>query len=126
MKGKKFNSSVFRKELVKIMPGYKWTVHQASSPEEYIEATGIKSAGFNRTSTLSVTRKGHSRFGQQEAEYTVRSAGFGLKARWLSEKTDGTLARALRELQSYYEYTAQEYSSGARALEAARKEKVES
>ncbi|WP_319764434.1 hypothetical protein [Maridesulfovibrio sp.] len=123
MADKKFNSTAFRKELVKIMPGYKWTVHRAENPKEYITATGIKTAGFNRTSTLEVVRREHTRFGKPGIEYTVRSAGFGLKARWLAEKTDGTLARALRELQSYYEYTAQEYSSGASDLESARKVK---
>lgn len=48
-------SAEFRKELLKIMPGYSWTVHKTSNPER-LTATGIQSSGFNRLSTLQVTR----------------------------------------------------------------------
>lgn len=110
------NSTEFRKELMKIMPGYKWTVHRKTS-KIYISATGIQSAGFNRLSTLEVTRR--ERGGA--VEYDVQSSGFGTNAPWLSGYTDGTLARALRGLQRHYEDMAQNYERHASDLRSARK-----
>ncbi len=112
------NSNGFRKELVKIMPGYKWTVHRPSvTPfSKLLSATGIQSSGFNRLSTLSVVRREKD----GEVYYDVKSAGFGLRAPWLSEFTDGTLARALRELQNHYEGLAMNYSGHASDLKFAR------
>ena len=112
------NSAKFRKELQKIMPGYKWTVHRQTFPSSnYISATGIQIAGYNRTSTLQVTR----RIQDDQIEYEAKSAGYGLQAPWLSEYTDGTLARALRGLQEHYENKASTYSGHAGSLEFARK-----
>lgn len=108
----------FRKELERIMPGYKWTVHRSPGPDSsYIEATGIQSAGFNRLSTLSVVRR------EKEArvEYEVKTAGFGKRAPWLETRTDVTLASALRRLQDHYETVAQTYGSHAGYLQGARK-----
>ena len=51
------NKSKFRTELKKIMPGYKWTVHKSSDPEYFLDATGIMTSGFNRTSTLQVIKR---------------------------------------------------------------------
>ena len=106
----------FRKELIKIMPGYKWTVHKSFYGSNHLKATGIQASGFNRTATLQVVRRdkaGH-------VEYEVKSAGYGKKSAWLSEATDETLARALRSLQSHYETMAAEYSSQANVLQMAR------
>lgn len=109
------NANEFRKELVKIMPGYDWTVHK-TKVDGLLKATGTQSSGFNRLSTLSVIR--HERDGK--ARYTAKSAGFGLRARWLHTNEDGTLARALRGLQDHYEATANTYRSHAEHLKAGR------
>lgn len=116
------NPKDFRAELVKIMPGYSWTVHKQPKLFREIEglplvATGIQSSGSNRLSTLEVTRR--ERDGQ--ATYTARSSGYGLRTPWLREHKGGTLARALRGLQGHYEAMASMYSSHACALKVGRK-----
>lgn len=110
----------FRAELVKIMPGYDWTVHK-SKVAGYLEATGTQTSGFNRLSTLAVIRI--ERDGEKPT-YEVMSAGFGLKAKWLARRTDGTLARALRSLQTHYEATAATYRSHAEGLKQGRQQKA--
>lgn len=111
----------FRKELTKIMPGYKWTVHhKLFKDDDYFNATGIQSSGVNRTSTLYVerfVRGGH-------VKYKVESSGFGKNAPWLGEAENTTLARALRDLQNYYEWKARQFASHAAALKQARITKV--
>ena len=114
------NTKEFRAELVKIMPGYKWTVRRPSDNSgKYLEAIGTISAGFNRISTLFVTRR-------EDAydKYSVKSSGYGLRSPWLSEYSSVTLAQALRGLQNHYEYMANEYRSHAEYLESARKPEV--
>ena len=122
---KPMTAKEFRAELIKIMPGYKWTVHKGYG-DTHLKATGIQSAGFNRISTLSVNRreqKGHVLY---PIEYEVKSSGYGLRAPWLSTYKDGTLARALRGLQEHYEYAAQNYRAHAIALQDGRnKEQVQ-
>lgn len=113
------NSKEFRAELVKIMPGYDWTVHQ-SHVTWRMEATGIQSSGSNRLSTLSVIRV--EREGQ-EPIYEAKSAGYGRRAKWLHTHKDGTLARALRGLQDHYEAVASTHYSHAGALKQGRKGK---
>lgn len=116
------NSNEFRAELVKIMPGYSWTVHKQPKyrdiPQDQwpLVATGIQSSGSNRLSTLEVARR--ERGG--EVTYTARSSGYGTRARWLHEYTDGTLARALRGLQNHYEAMASTYRSHAGRLRVGR------
>lgn len=119
MAGKNFTPADFRKELLSIMPGYKWTVHK-SDDENRLEATGIQTSGFNRLSTLSVIRK-LDRHGYGFATYTVQSSGFGRRSPWLSWHEDTTLARALRGLQDYYENQANLYRSHAASLQHGRK-----
>ena len=112
------NSNEFRKELKKIMPGYKWKVHRRSSfNPNNIDATGIQFSGFNRLSTLSVIRREKN----GNVEYHVKSAGYGKRAPWLSDYTDGTLARALRGLQNHYTAVGLDYSRHAKDLENGRK-----
>lgn len=111
----------FRKELLKIMPGYKWTLHKSSSPSTYLDATGIQSSGFNRLSTLRVTR----RVKNDIASYEAMSAGFGTRARWAHSHTDGTLARALRGLQQHYERQAADFNALASSLRVGRAEYAE-
>lgn len=114
---KLMNSAEFRKELVKIMPGYDWTVHKPLSKDAtYLKATGIQSSGFNRLSTLEVVRRDKN----GAIEYEVKSSGYGRNAPWLATTSDGTLARALRSLQTHYENVAANYSGHARALQSGR------
>jgi len=112
----KLDNKEFRKELVKIMPGYKWTVHKSFDPDLYLEATGIQSSGFNRMSTLRVTK----RLKDGRISYEAKSSGFGLRSPWLGENSDVTLARVLRGLQDHYEARASTYSSHAGALREGR------
>lgn len=121
------NANDFRAELVKIMPGYSWTVHSNRTnkwmrekfPEHpaVLTATGIQSSGSNRLSTLKVERRECG----SKVEYTARSSGYGTRAPWLHEHTDGTLARALRGLQDHYEAMASNYSTHAGSLRVGRK-----
>ena len=119
---KKFNSTKFREELVKIMPGYSWTVHRSIVSDRYLSATGIQSSGFNRISTLQVTRLERD---DESIYYKAKSSGFGKRAPWFGEFEDATLARALRGLQNHYEIMAATYSNHAGALQHARKQKKE-
>ena len=120
-------SNEFRAELVKIMPGYSWTVHQQGRTSKWLRekhpdtpivltATGTQSSGSNRLSTLEVIRREES----GRVTYTAKSSGYGTRARWLHENQDGTLARALRGLQDHYEAMASTYYSHAGALKAGR------
>lgn len=115
----------FRKELVKIMPGYEWTIHTTPrcSVGRYLSATGIQSSGFNRLSTLHVLRR---KFGKEDMiEYEVKSSGYGKRTPWLSTATRITLAQALRALQDHYEHMAATYGGHARDLRDARKAAAE-
>lgn len=107
----------FRKELKKIMPGYKWTVHRSRYPWELINATGIITSGFNKTSTLLVAKRKID----DKITYEARSPGFGKNAQWLSVNRDKTLARALRGLQVYLESMANNYIKHASNLQGGRK-----
>ena len=113
---KPFTTDDFRAELVKIMPGYNWTVHRARKGDVRMFATGTQSSGFNRLSTLCIERS----IARGAAWYTAKSAGFGTRARFAGENSDGTLARALRGLQDHYTRTANEYRSLAARLQAGR------
>lgn len=110
------NVTEFRKELTKLMPGYSWTVHKTSNPD-FLTATGIQSSGFNRLSTLQVTRRQNG----ANAWYEAKSAGYGTKSPWMATEGNVTLARALRDLQAHYQRTAETYRSLAARLEAGRK-----
>lgn len=114
----------FRKELVKIMPSYNWTVHQSKCPEKYLCATGIQSSGSNRLSTLQVERRDNFA-GSGKTRFEVKSAGYGKRAPWLHTAADGTLARALRNLQDHYETMARTYSGHANDLQRGRTKPAE-
>jgi len=119
----------FRKELLKIMPGYKWTVHKNKyiEPELYLCATGIQFSGFNRISTLQVERRiRKSDIYEDMVFYEVKSAGFGAKSLWLSSAENVTLARALRDLQNHYQNMASKYSAHESALQFGRNKSLES
>ena len=105
----------FRAELLKLMPGYKWTVHKTNT-NGYLEATGIQSSGSNRLSTLSVIRREIN----ATVRYEAKSAGFGTKAKWLHTADGKTLAQALRELQNHYEHMCNLYRAHAERLKEGR------
>ena len=109
-------SDAFRAELVKIMPGYKWTVHRANKGALRLYATGTQSSGFNRLSTLRVERS----IERDRPWYKVKSAGYGTRSPFLIEIGDLTLARALRGLQSHYECTSNSYRKLASDLQKGR------
>ncbi len=113
---KPFTTDNFRAELVKIMPGYKWTVHRASKDAVRLVATGIQSSGFNRLSTLRVMRSIERGF----PWYTAKSAGYGTRATFCGENSDVSLAKALRGLQEHYERMANTYRGHAARLQAGR------
>lgn len=117
---KPFTADDFRTELVKIMPGYSWTVHRAAKGASKLSATGVQSSGFNRLSTLRVERS----MERDAPWYTAKSAGFGMRARFNAEIGDRTLARALRGLQEHYTRTSNEYHSLAARLQTGRVEKT--
>jgi len=114
----------FRKELQKIMPGYRWTIkrnNRAAYFTAYLPghlcAEGIQSAGFNRTSTLVISRTEKD----GKITYYAKSAGFGKGAPWIAERKGNTLAQALRALQDHYQGVASEYSGAKWDLESGRK-----
>jgi len=87
-----------------------------------MRATGIQSAGFNRTSTLQVERRDKD----GAVMYEVCVAGYGMRGPWL-ETTKGwsTLARALRHLQERCEAVERLYRSSVFAMQSARTKKGE-
>lgn len=113
---KPFTADDFRAELVKIMPGYQWTVHRAGKGAVKMFATGTQSSGFNRLSTLRVERS----VVRDRPWYSAKSAGHGTRSPWVHENGDVTLARALRGLQEHYERMANTYRGHAASLKAGR------
>lgn len=112
----------FREELKKVMPGYKWTVHNNNlylndETSGAFCATGIKSSGSNRTSTIQAIY----RWDIGTSEYEVKSAGYGTKSPWVWEVTAQTLKKALRVLQTYYERQSALYGGCAADLQNGRK-----
>lgn len=120
------NTNEFRAELTKIMPGYKWTVARPervygeplTSPGfQYMEARGIQSAGFNRMSTLEVTRNESV---EPDVIYEVKLFGSGMRGPSRASGNAATLARALRYAQMHCEAMAGEYTACVRAMNAGR------
>ncbi len=101
---------------MKIMPGYKWTISRYRPGDITLIATGIQSSGSNRLSTLVV----HKTDRDGRLTYSAKSAGYGLKARWLYQTCGLTLAQVLRTLQRHYENQAATYRSHAAALQKGR------
>lgn len=108
--------TAFRRELVQVMPGYKWTVHKTKNTLR-ISATGIQSSDFNRLSTLEVTRIEGDASG---LSYEVKSAPHGTKSAWAHTNRDTTLRRALRGLQDHYVAKANTYRQLAQRLQYGR------
>lgn len=109
----------FRKELVKIMPGYKWTIHASRSPERFLVATGTQSSGSNRLSTLQVERRDNYA-GSGKPRYEAKSSGYGRRSPWMHVASGQTLAQALRNLQDHYKAMASTYHCLAGDLQVGR------
>jgi len=114
-----FSQKQFREELLKLMPGYNWTVKSQRCSDTYLVATGIQTSGTNRLSTLHIERRDNYA-ASGLSRYEVKSAGFGTRSPWLHSTAEQTLARALRDLQNHYEREASKFSSHANALRAGR------
>lgn len=119
-------ATAFRNELVKLMPGYRWTVNHLSrtvfcKDACWITATGIQSSGSNRLSTVEVVRCENA----TEVSYESQSAGYGVGSRWLTDQPvwGATLAQSLRRLQEYYETQRNTYAGAAAYLQGARQKK---
>ena len=122
------NTKEFRAELKKIMPGYKWAVKRPLDKEctwlEWLEATGIQSAGFNRMSTLEIIRRtATQRDGSATINYDAKLFGSGMRGPARASAKNITLARTLRGLQECCEAMRAEYTACARALEIGRDKK---
>ena len=105
-------ATLFRTSLTKLLPGYNWTVHKQIGPN--IQATGIQSSGFNRCSTIQVVHRLELKW------FEARIAGYGKHSQWLQSGSGGTLAQAIRSLQSELENKASIYSAQASTLQEAR------
>ena len=115
----------FRQELVKVMPGYKWTVKKYLIGDTVAEAEGIQTSGFNRLCTLQVTKRTSRDTGEQV--YSVKDAGNGKRAYWGESFKSHSLKSALRILQDYHENSARHHRGQASYLQAGRvaEEKVQ-
>jgi len=108
----------FREELMKVMPGMKWTIHRNRyDDDQSIEATAFKSSGSNRLFTLSVTRHPQE---DGTVVYRARSSARGTWAKWLHTSEGKTAAQALRNLQTHYEREEAEYHRHVAYLAKAR------
>jgi len=119
-KEKTFTTSDFRKEIKKYMPGFKWTVHKQRLGNDFFEATGIQSAGFNRTGTMRIERRTSHTMG---IRYEVKVDGYGTKGNWLAIGTGSTIRQALRDVQDTCEWNANKYRGVATMIQDARTEK---
>ncbi len=115
------NSADFRKELLAVMPGYKWTIHKSSNPTRYLAATGTKSSGYNRLSTLHIVRSEND----GTARYEAKLAGYGTKSPIECDTCGGTLKRALRRLQSSCEQKERHFGHLANQIQTARSSTLE-
>jgi hypothetical protein len=107
----------FRQELVKVMPGFSWTVEK-SYMEGIKKAEGKQTAGMNRLCTLSVLKRTNHDTGK--SEYEVKDSGFGLRSPWGRSFNSHSLKSALRLLQNYHESSARHHSGQASYLQAGR------
>ncbi len=120
------NRNDFRAELKKVLPGYKWIVHQAyldatkDPPVRVaIRATGTFSKGMNRMSTVKV--KKYRRKEDGRISYSIKSAGFGVYAQFHTAWECSTLKQAVQYLQEYYKQRKQLYAGLEWDIENGRK-----
>lgn len=117
------NANEFRQELVQVMPGYRWTVHEAT-PAGIKRATGttvvVSSNGIVLfTPTLEVERR-ENYAASVRPLYSVRFA-LRADAPFLSEFRAATFTEALQGLQDQYQKTADTYQAHAQALASGRR-----
>ena len=122
------NANEFRQELVQVMPGYRWTVHEAT-PAGIKRATGttvvVSSNGIVLfTPTLEVERR-ENYAASGRPLYSVRFA-LRADAPFLAASESGTLPEALRGLLDHYQKTAATYQAHAQALDSGRRVSLES
>ncbi len=121
MKDKKireFKADDFRKELNKVLPGYKWTISKHTGNGQHLTATGIQSSGFNRVSTIEIYRESKDGYGF----YSAKIWGYGRRSPLVAETGEfGSLKRALRLLQEYCEHRSSVFKSAANYIEFARR-----
>lgn len=104
----------FRKELVKLMPGFKWTIHRSISGK-ILNASGIQSSGFNRIATIKVS------WWKDGKWYEVAGSGYGPHSAEMGRSSGSSLAQALRGLQDHYRNMAGKYSALESGMAEARK-----
>lgn len=110
----KFTSSL-RDDLLKLMPGFKWTAHRDDSGDgSWIEATGIQTSGFNRICTVRVAVRDLNWF-------EAKIAGFGARAKFVKTGCGKTLSRAFLLLQDGLKWEADMYSGLFSKLDSARR-----
>lgn len=109
------SSTDFRAELMKVMPGLDWNVHDQIS-DTCLLATGIKSRGYDRMFQMSVQKTGSG----NKVEYEVWSSGYATHTNCLHPNRDTTLESAVRGLQNHYKIKENEYRSHADAIHRAR------
>lgn len=108
------NTTEFRAEVTKIMPGYAWTVKRPYDKDcSLMSATGIQSAGFNRMSTLLVERRVDD---DKTVTYKVYISGYGTRSNWVTWDKGRTLARALRSLQEQCSASMRMYNACVGAM----------
>lgn len=112
------NTNEFRKEVEKIMPGYKWTIQRPyKDGGAFLKATGTQSAGFNRLSTIKIERRVNN---DTTVVYEASIADYGMRGPWRATFADGTLARALRGVQEQCEAMRGVYSACVVAMNTGR------
>jgi hypothetical protein len=107
-------AALFRASLTKLLPGYNWTVHKAFGAGAGLCATGIQSSGSNRCSTVEVKQRADGSW------FESRLSGYGLHSPWLAAGFGGSLAQAVRSLQTSLERQAGIYQAQASTLQNAR------
>ena len=109
-------AAALRESLRKLLPGFEWTVHNGGT-NEFMEATGIQSSGFNRLATIGITKKGDW--------YEAKIAGNGTRALWSKVGAGRTLHNAVGSLQNGLELERAHYAGLLLKLKNARLSKSE-
>lgn len=94
-----------RTDLRRLLPGYRWTIARGQPDQQWLEATGTISRGYNRVSTMRVNVKDVPDIGPW---FEVSSSGHTGRG---GNCAGRTLARAVRGLQQHYEAMAREYAA---------------
>jgi len=117
-KNQKPARTVFREELQKIMPGFKWTIkkHGYTDDDRYMEAFARLSQGFNRMCTIKATRT----TGNAGTYYEVTIWGHGTHGERLASMNGLSLAQAFRRVQDVCLNYSGTYAAAASYLKSGR------